>query len=332
MPSIRPKAADPALHLRFLFQKTEKSLIDEILRKRSLGYVDYAETAALNRIQEDLQDMVDQSYVYVPKMIERRFYGTNKDLSGYANAASIAGRTNRALMETLIDNLLGEIVTAAAKTASSAKTLYAIARMDDDMLRAAALTSTAYAEALGKGAATSAALMESTIRSHGVTAFIDQAGRHWSLTDYCNMAARTTARQAEVAGVLTKDEHDLFQIVKIGSTCPVCAVYEGRVYSKSGTDPNYPPLALAFGKIDPAGGDDLSNTYLNIHPSCQHSLVPYTEIGKSEKQIQRMREFSNPETNPVTHDPRTKKQIEAYREKERRRAKLLRELRKKETK
>lgn len=332
MPSIRPRTADPALYLRWLFQKTEKSLIDEILRKRSLGYVDYAETAALNRIQADLQDMVDQSYVYVPRMIERRFYGTNKDLSGYANAASIAGRTSRALMETLIDNLLGEIVTAAAKTASSAKTLYAIARMDEDMLRAAALTSTAYAEALGKGAATSAALMESTIRSHGVTAFVDQAGRHWSLTDYCNMAARTTARQAEVAGVLTRDEHDLFQIVKIGSTCPVCAVYEGRVYSKSGTDPNYPPLALAFGKIDPAGGDDLSNTYLNIHPNCLHTLVPYTETGKSEKQIQRMREFSSPETNPVTHDPRTTKQIEAYREKERRRAKKLRELRKEQEK
>jgi hypothetical protein len=63
----------------------------------------------------------------------------------------------------------------------------------------------------------------------------------------------------------------LYQIVKIGSTCPLCAVYEGRVYSKSGTDPHYPPLARAFGKIDPAGSDDLSNTFLNIHPNC---LVP----------------------------------------------------------
>jgi hypothetical protein len=87
-------------------------------------------------------------------------------------------------------------------------------------------------------------------------------------------------------------------------------------------NPNYPPLSLAFGKIDPNGGDDLSNTYLNIHPSCLHSIVRYTEAGKTEKQIQKMRDFSNPETNPLDIDPRSKKQIKAYREKERNRAQL----------
>jgi hypothetical protein len=143
------------------------------------------------------------------------------------------------------------------------------------------------------------------------------------------MATRTTAHQAEVSAVLTKDDHDLYQIVKIGSTCPICAPLEGRVYSKSGMDPNYPPLSLAFGKIDPAGGDDLSNTYLCIHPNCLHSLIKYTEMGKTDKQIQKMRDFSNPETNPLDVDPRSKRQIKEYQEKERNRRKLLSELRKK---
>lgn len=328
--SIRPKNADPAAYLRWLFEKTEQDLIDEIFQKRARGHVDYGQVAALERIQNDLQDMVDQSYEYVPKMIEKRFYKTNKDLSGYANAINIAGRTNMVIMETLADNLLGEIVEAAAKAAVTAGTLYTIARLDEDEFRQAALTNTAYAEALGKGAYTTAEMMEASLRNHGITAFVDKAGRQWSLSDYCNMASRTTARQAEVAGVLSADEHDLYQIVKIGTTCPVCAPLEGRVYSKSGTNPNYPPLAMAFGKIDPAGSDDLSNTYLNIHPNCLHSLVKFTEMGKSEKQLQKIREFSSPETNPLTHDPRSKKQIQEYREKERRRAAKLRELRKKE--
>jgi len=328
MPSlIRPKNADPVKYLQWLFRKTETDIIDEIFRKRRKGYVDYAEVAALERIQSDLQDMVDQSYEYVPKMIEKQFYGTPKDLSGYANARSIAGRTNMAMMETLTDNLLGEIIEAAAVAQVTAGRLYTIARLDEDEFRKAALSNTAYAEALGKGAYTSAEMMEASIRNHGITSFVDKAGRHWSLSDYCNMAARTTARQAEVAGVLSQDDHDLYQIVKIGSTCPVCAVYEGRVYSKSGTNPNYPPLAMAFGKIDPAGGNDLSNTYLNIHPNCLHSLIKFTEMGKSEKQLQRIREFSNPETNPLSHDPRSKKQIEAYREKERKRTELLKDIR-----
>ena len=230
MPSlIRPKNADPAKYLQWLFRKTETDIIDEIFRKRRKGYVDYAEVAALERIQSDLQDMVDQSYEYVPKMIEKQFYGTPKDLSGYANARSIAGRINMVMMETLTDSLLGEIIEAAAVAQVNAGRLYTISRLDEDELRKAALSSTAYAEVLGKGAYTSAEMMESSIRNHGITSFVDKAGRHWSLSDYCNMAARATARQAEVAGVLSQDDHDLYQIVKIGATCPVCAVYEGRV-------------------------------------------------------------------------------------------------------
>ena len=82
---------------------------------------------------------------------------------------------------------------------------------------------------------------------------------------------------------MTADDHDLWQIIKIGSTCPVCAPLEGRVYSKSGTDPDYPPLSMAFGKVDPAGGDNLANTWLNIHPNCLHMLTKYTTVGKTEK-------------------------------------------------
>jgi hypothetical protein len=141
------------------------------------------------------------------------------------------------------------------------------------------------------------------------------------------MAVRTTARQAQVAALLTADDYDLWQIVKIGSTCPVCAALEGRVYSKSGTNPDYPPLSLAYGKVDPSGPEDLTNTYLGIHPNCLHSIIKYTTIGKTEERIQKDKDFSNPEKNPVTRDPRTKKQIKAYRKKERDRQRLIRDKR-----
>ena len=106
----------------------------------------------------------------------------------------------------------------------------------------------------------------------------------------------------------------------------MCAPLEGRVYSKSGTNPDYPPLTVAFGKVDPAGADDLSNTYLNIHPNCLHALVKYTTIGKSAERIPKDKDFSSIEKNPLNRDPRTKKQIAAYREKERNRQKLLRDM------
>ena len=320
---IRPaKETDVTAYLRRLFLKTEQELIREIMRKRSAGYVDYAEAAALERVQKILQDMVDDSWEYLPEMIETIFYHSDKDAAGYANARTLtAAQTD--VVQQLSNNLLGEIMEMAGTARKSVEAVFTIARLENDPFRRLTLEQVLRQEAAGSPWIRSSRDLVKKMEQDGITAFVDKSGRRWSLRAYGNMAVRTTARQAEVAALLTADDHDLWQIIKIGSTCPVCAPLEGRVYSKSGTDPDYPPLSMAFGKVDPAGGDNLANTWLNIHPNCLHMLAKYTTVGKTEKQIRRDRDFSDPEKNPVTKDPRSKKQIAAYREKERNRRKLL---------
>lgn len=317
-----PKTRDVAAFMRMLFLRTEQELINEINRKRRAGLVEYAEAASLERVQQILQGMVDESWDYVPKMVETIFYHSDKDAAGYRNARVLtAAQTD--IVQQLSNNLLGELTEASETAFKSVQTLYTIARLEADPFREAALKEVLSQEAAGGGWNKAATKMAREMQNRGITAFVDKAGRHWSLQSYGNMAVRTTARQAQVAAVLTADDYDLWQIVKIGSTCPVCAPLEGRVYSKSGTNPDYPPLSLAFGKIDPGGPDGLANTYLNIHPNCLHAIVKYTTIGKTEKQIQKDKDFSSPEKNPLNRDPRTKKQIAAYREKERNRRRLL---------
>lgn len=317
-----PKTEDLTRHLRMLYLRTERQIIDEITRKRAAGYVDYAEVAALERVQKILQNMVDESWEYAPQMIEKIFYRSDKDAAGYRNARTLPV-SQIAVTEQLAGNLIGEIIEASETAYKTVQRFYALARLEADPFRTAALNQTLNQEAVGTGWTQASARMARELKNQGITAFVDKAGRKWALYDYCNMATRTTARQAEVAAVLTADEWDLWQIVKIGSTCPVCAPLEGRVYSKSGMNPNFPPLTLAFGKVDPAGADDLSNTYLNIHPNCLHSLIKYTTIGKTDEQIRKDIAFSDPILNPLSRDPRTKKQIKAYQEKERNRRKLL---------
>ena len=95
------------------------------------------------------------------------------------------------------------------------------------------------------------------------------------------------------------------------------------MYSKSGTDPDFPPLAAAFGKVDPSGPDNLANSFLNIHPNCLHVLLPWTPAGRSKEEIEKIKKFSSFRTNPPSIDPRTQKQIDAYRRKEEGRAKFL---------
>lgn len=320
-----PDTKDLTTFLRALFLRAERRIIDEITRKRAAGYVDYAEVAALERVQKILQDMQDECWDYVPEMVEKIFYRSDKDAAGYRNARTLSA-PQIAAVNQLSYNLLGEIAEASEMAYKTVQGFYTIARLEADPYRRAALKQVAAQEAAGYGWTQTSARMAQELKNQGITAFTDKAGRRWTLSDYCNMCVRTTARQAEVAAVLTRDDWDLWQISRIGSTCPVCAPLEGRVYSKSGTNPDYPPLSLAFGKVDPAGPESLENTYLNIHPNCGHSIVRYTTIGKTERQIQRDKEFSSPVTNPLDRDPRTKKQIKAYRDKERNRRKLLNDI------
>lgn len=308
--------------MRLIYTKAEQNIIKELTRKRSLELVDYSDLAALERVQKILRDMTDEAEEYIPMALKEKFYKAD-DLSsapyGYYNAEALTG-TQTAIVERLVDNLLADIDEAAAVAYKSAEEYLAVGRLEADALRNAALEMVAKLESEGKGWNTIQNQMAAALNAKGITSFVDKAGRQWGLSSYCSMATRTTARQAEVAAALTSDDWDLWQIVKIGSTCPLCSIYEGRVYSKSGTDPDYPPLSTAFGKIDINGSNNLANTYLNIHPNCLHSLIRYTTMGKTEEQIQRDKDFSSFQKRPANVDYRSKKQVRAYREKEQARA------------
>lgn len=187
---------------------------------------------------------------------------------------------------------------------------YVLGRRENDPLRSAALRAQALKEAKGSSAGKAAFDMQEQLRKEGIAAFIDRGGHKWTLANYCSMSARTTSRQSSNFGeIFAKEDHDLYYIVPHGSTCPICAKYEGRVYSRSGKNPNYPPLAKAFTKIDPNGSDDLDNTYLTIHPNCRHVIVRYIERAQTKQQLEVIRKRSN---MPFDIDPRTEQQKQQY--------------------
>ena len=246
VPASRNAAAQALLEL---YRSTERRIIQEITRKRAQGYVDYAELAALRRVRRTIQQMVDKSAEYIPLAIEYEFYKGEGARRGYENAAGIAGSPERdRVMEQLVDNLTGEVQEMAGTAYQSAEAQL-LGRTSPGVLRQAGLRSAITAQAEGRGSLTTVEELVRSAQQAGITAFVDQAGREWSLSAYGAMAVRTTVHQAQVSATLTADDHDLYKIKEIGTTCRLCATYEGRVYSKSGTNPNYPPLAAAFGKI-----------------------------------------------------------------------------------
>lgn len=321
-----------------IYLKAETDIINEIGRLRSLGNVDYHAVAALERVQAILRKMESDSWTYVPQMIEREFYvrvpearriageTPEKHLIAYQNARNLTSE-QMDIVQRLTQNLMGEITDATMTSMATVQSAI-LGRIEPDIYRQVGLEQVAAMQAVGKSANAMVPGFVETLRREGITAFVDKAGRNWSLHTYCSMVTRTTSRQAEVLAVLSADpEQDLYKISSHNTTCALCAPYEGRVYSRSGTDPVFPPLADAFGKIDPSGPETLSNTYLNIHPNCLHVLLPWTPAGRTPEEIKEAENFSNPKKNPYSRDPRTEAQIEAYRKKEDARAEWLRNYR-----
>jgi len=337
MPALNRAPAPRELkRLIQLFLRAETDIINEIARLRARGLADYHAEAALERVQTILLRLSNECWSYVPKMIERQFYfkrpedrkplpvpeTAEKHGLGYANAAALTS-TQTDIVQRLVMNLMGEIEASAAMAAATLQSAL-LGRVEPDVFRRVGLEQAAAMQAQGAGAYKALPRFVEALRQEGVTAFIDKAGRRWSLHAYGAMVLRTTSRQAEVLAVLTADEgQDLYKISAHGTTCKLCAPLEGRVYSRSGTDPDFPPLAAAFGKVDKNGPDTLANSWLNIHPNCLHVLIAWTPAGRSEEELEKIKEFSSFKTNPPDRDPRTEKQIEACRLKERGRAKWL---------
>lgn len=308
--------------LRKIYLKAEQDIIEAIFYKRRRGLLDYSEQAALRRVQRILTNMQDACWKYVPKMIEANFYVSHPELAkmqdpvqkhigAYLNAEMTAEQTDVA--QSLASNLMAEVIRASNTVEINAQqTIGRITR--DDVYRRAALEANAQMESEGNGVWKTSKSMAKALAEQGVRAFTDKSGREWSLYSYCNMATRTADRQAATVAVLTADPgQDLYKITSHAASCPLCAPLEGRVYSKSGKDPDYPPLSEAFGKIDPSGPESLANSYLNIHPNCMHSLVPYTTVGRSNKEVQEDKDFSNFKKNPPDFNPQPKKDIDSYR-------------------
>lgn len=210
-----------------------------------------------------------------------------------------------------------QMTADAYKSIAKMRTEYMIGRREADMVRRRTLATIAMNEARGSAMVNAQKELVTTLMRDGLTAFVDRSGRRWTLGNYCEMAVRTTSRQSLNHGELFDDpEQDLFIIVNRHSNCPICSRYEGRVYSRSGTNPNYPALAEAFNSIDKNGTKSLDNSYLVIHPNCRHTIKPWNEITHTPEEIAAIRKKSNPATNPFDVDQRSEEQIREYKKRQ----------------
>jgi hypothetical protein len=104
------------------------------------------------------------------------------------------------------------------------------------------------------------------LRADGLTAFVDKAGRRWSLTNYADMALKTTIAEAQsqaTVNVLFSRGLDLVMVEHPNEhhKDDECTQWEGGPWSLTGKTPGYPVL----GHLPP------------FHPRCDHFIRPARE-------------------------------------------------------
>lgn len=111
---------------------------------------------------------------------------------------------------------------------------------------------------------TSRRISQQLIDELGEGKLVTAGSRQFRPEDYAELLARTRTREAVTNGIINSAGQvgiDLFQVSVHDNPCPACLPYQGRVFSRSGTHGEFPPLT----------------TQPPFHPRCKHVLVPVTE-------------------------------------------------------
>lgn len=136
-----------------------------------------------------------------------------------------------------------------------------VGRKTQDALRQATLEQVAQHMIQGTTYREAHKALQKRLIDQGITGFVDKAGRRWTLDNYTEMAILTTTREAVTQGTVNGLEAsgaDLYDVTKHLNSCIICQPYEGRTFSLSGNDPEYPKAD----KLPP------------YHPRCAHVMRP----------------------------------------------------------
>ena len=164
-----------------------------------------------------------------------------------------------------------------------------VGRMMDDEIRKAGIKASLEKVSSGQTVRQMQRNLIKTLEKKGIAAIEYMRGGtkcYMSLDAYAELVARSTVHEARNTANINLGVRIGNDLVKMSShfgSCPICEPYQGRVFSVSGTSPNYPALY----------DTPWSSAYQNFHPHCRHILTQYIEELQSDEDIQNMRKYSN---------------------------------------
>lgn len=258
------------LKLIQIYQKARKNLLNVIFNaETSQGTVASFERALLKQVNAELRalniNVQNWSQSTLPGFYMEGVNSVDEFLKENGLPIGSFAKLHKEAIKTIVDNTVTDLLTANKF----------VGRKINDDLRKIALDVIGQKLTTGKTIEQTKNLLMDSLLNNGLAYIQDDSkkisisNKTYQLDKYAEMVARSTTREATNRGTLnqlTNLGYDLVQMSDHASPCPLCAIYEGRVYSISGNDERFPPLDFAF-----------NGEFANIHPNCEHVLTPYIE-------------------------------------------------------
>ena len=246
-----------------LYEDAEQRLIQIITRKTVKGQVTDFYASLLKQVQQELllvqlasarlsKDMVKDLYL---EAYEKANRALQMDISD--SFASLHTDAINILTENLVNNF--------------AEVNNMVGRQIEDTLRDIGLTKASTKFATGQTIKEMQKELKVKLVDEGIGGILAKNGRVIPYKTYANLLARSIVAETQntsTMNVAKEYDHDLVKMSYHRTSCPVCAKYEGKIYSLSGKSDKYPYLKTIEG---------FRKGYNNIHPNCRHRVGVYVE-------------------------------------------------------
>jgi hypothetical protein len=294
MPQQIPKDVQKLIDI---YTNAQENLVNTIAEKEAKGNVTTYQKSLLSQVLQILQDLDNQAKQwskdtipqYYQQGIDEATQGL-KDLGQDIDSNDVNfNQIHQGAIQVIANNCYGDLHDANNF----------VGRRIQDSIRQAGLDAVANKIATGQTVKQCKNNIVNSLVNEGINGIKDKRGRNISLDAYASTVARSTTREATntaTANQLTGLGYDLVKMSSHLTTCSLCAMYQGRVYSISGNSPDYPPLDTAY-----------SGDYANIHPNCVHVISPY--IPELDDNSDSLKEYSN---SPFEIAEKDKKAIDDY--------------------
>jgi len=284
-----------------VYVKAQENLVKTIAEKEARGNVSTYQKSLLSQVRQILWDLDVEAKKWSHSVISDYYHqGIDEAIQGLKYLGQDVGSVD---FNQIHQGAIAAIVNSCYGNLNDANNY--IGRSIQDTIRQAGIDAVTNKIATGQTVKECKNNIVNKLVSEGINGVRDKRGRNISLDAYASTVARSTTREATntaTTNQLTSLGYDLVKMSSHLTSCPLCATYQGRVYSISGKSSEYPPLDTAF-----------SGDHANIHPNCAHVLMPY--IPELDDSVDKIKEFSNrsfdiSEVDKKTIDTYNKQQAE----------------------